>query len=391
MRYPLKFRWLLLAVLSGLLVFPVAFKVNFNIKGHFEGLYLLHRYHSETYEITDDLFVGQSERLIAAIDLSSLSFRGLRDLLDHPGAETVHLHYEWDPKTGCGYVKNFLGNGRDITTYLGRFEDEGEIVRGVFVGGGPPSVAAALQNHPYNNSGMTYFDGARWNHLWCNVNELVASGDTTMAVNPSQWRFLGSRVEESSRQRLTVTSSHEVRIDNFLLRIDRRGQFVAGATYMLLDVRVTNSGTTPAVYFYAYGDEPWVGEYGSSRGDVGWVQDRLIYSEEAIDPVRYSYAGMFDYGNSLIGEGHTFTTTANFIEWGGKELPTVYFSNTVGRIAPPQERMPLSGNRRFIGLEWGPRVLAPGESATYSLAIGMAAHDPSRGVPIKPPTGLHHQ
>ncbi len=381
-------RWLVLAALTALFVLPLAIMVRFNITGHYEGLYLLHQYHSGRYELTDDLFVGQGERLIAGIDLSALPKSGIRDLLGHRGAGQAHLHYEWDPKAGCGYVKNFLGNGRDITTYLGRFEDEGETVRGVFVGGGPPSVAAALQNHPYNNSGMTYFDGARWNHLWCNVNELVASGVTAMAVPPSRWRFLGSRVEESSRQRLTVTSSHEVGIDNFLLRIDRRGEFVAGASFMRLDVRVTNSGTTPAIFLYAYGDEPWVGEYGSSRGDIGWVQDRLITREEVIDTARYSHAGIFDYGNDLIGEGHTFTTTANFIEWGGKEIPTAYFSNTVGRIAPPPERMPLSGNRRFIGLEWGPRVLAPGESATYNLAVGMAAFDPARGVPLKPPTGL---
>jgi hypothetical protein len=386
---PLTHRRLVLGVTATILfLLPLFFLVRFNIKGHFEGVYLLHQYHSGRYEITDDLYVGQGERLLGGIDLSPLHFHHLRDVVDHPGAGEPHLHYEWDPQSGSGYVKNYLGTGREITTYLGRFEDDGAEVRGLFVGGGPPSVAAALQNHPYNNSGMTYYDGARWNHLWCNVNELIASGVTSMVVPPSRWRFLGSRVEEKSRQRLALSSSHEVRIDEALLRIDRRARFIAGAPYMLLDITVSNRGGKPAIYNYAYGDEPWVGEYGSSRGDVGWVADRLIEKEEVVDAGRYSHAGMFDHGNGLTGEGHNFTQVANFIEWGGKERPLVYFSNSVGQIVPPEKRLPLTGNRRFIGLEWGPRVLAPGESATYALAIGMAGFVPSRGVPLKPTTGL---
>jgi hypothetical protein len=104
-----------------------------------------------------------------------------------------------------------------------------------------------------------------------------------------------------------------------------------------------------------------------------------------VDSGKYSYAGIYDYGNSAIDEGHDFTGTANFIEWFGNEKPTVYFANASGRMTGMAgQKTPLASNARFIGLEWNSRSLPPGQSTTYTLAIGMAEHDPERTIPIKP-------
>jgi hypothetical protein len=93
---------------------------------------------------------------------------------------------------------------------------------------------------------------------------------------------------------------------------------------------------------------------------------------------------MFDYGNSAIGEGHTYTGAANFIEWLGDDRPDVYFANDGNGLSGAASPLPLSSNTRFLGLQWGPRQLAPGDSASYQMAIGMAARNPKTGFPVKP-------
>jgi hypothetical protein len=61
-------------------------------------------------------------------------------------------------------------------------------------------------------------------------------------------------------------------------------------------------GQRPAGYFYVYGDEPWVVDYVTSIGNVGWTKDRLLFYEAMIDPKNNSFVGMYDYGNQVINE-----------------------------------------------------------------------------------------
>jgi len=38
---------------------------------------------------------------------------------------------------------------------------------------------------------------------------------------------------------------------------------------------------------------------------------------------------------------------------------------------------------RYIGVEWGPRKLHPGQTENYIPAIGMAGRDPKTGMPVR--------
>jgi hypothetical protein len=101
------------------------------------------------------------------------------------------------------------------------------------------------------------------------------------------------------------------------------------------------------------------------------------------------YAGLYDFGNDAIGEGNDFTFTANFIAWFGDVEPFVFFSN--GPYDFPkinEKRAPLAGNARFIGVQWGPRTLQPGQTEVYTMTIGMAGHDPKTGFPMMPKIDL---
>lgn len=358
--------------------------VRFNIKGHFEGLYLLRDRGAGKYEVSDHLFVGEGKLLMYGGDLTPLQKRLFAKIMPDHGSGRPHLHCEWNPHDGSGLVSQHFSNGTSLVTYFGRYLDGDEEVHGLFVGGGLPETVATDTNYNMSNSGMTFGDGKRWYHIWCSVNEGVGPANSETVFTPSRWKFLGSRVESRSDSRVVITSSHSVTINGLPLRIDRRASFAAGETYFNLEIRLTNRGGAPLIYQYYYGDEPWVGYYGTSLGDSGWVEDRLITHEEVVDTGRYGYAGMVDSGNRAIGEEPVYSNLANFIEWFGEERPLVFFANS-GSPPKPGNRTPLESNERYIGLEWA-RALAPGESATIRLAIGMAGYDRKTGLPVKPAT-----
>jgi hypothetical protein len=234
---------------------------------------------------------------------------------------------------------------------------------------------------------MTYYDGRRWNHVWCSVNEsllLSAHGLPEVNMPPYRWKFEDSEVLKANDKELVITSSHKIINSDITLKMDRYAFFKAGDTHFVLVVKITNIGRTTARYTYVYGDEPWIGNYGSSAGDVGWVEDRIMNRQEEIDLNKYNYAGMFDYGNDLLQEGHGFSRTASFIEWLGDEKPeSVFFSNINGNINDGQNS-PLSGNTRFIGLQWRKHALRSEQSDTYIMAIGMAGINARNDLPIKP-------
>lgn len=373
-----------------ILLLGVVTTTRFHIGGHFEGLFLLKGNKGSLWELKDDLYLGDGYRFIGGIDFDDPRYH-ISHLLDRNRHKAPYLYYEWNARDGEGFVRNYLPGGQQMLTCFSRFSDDGgKQASGLFVGGGLPTNVEDDHNIKANETGMAFFDGKRWFHIWCNVNEAIASGKAMTSIYPSQWIFIGSRVLNASDKELTLCSSHTVSVDNVPLRIDRIADFKAGERFFTLSFRVTNVGTEPSYYFYLYGDEPWLGNYGTSGGNVGWVKDRLIQHVGAVDTRKYAYAGLFDYGNEAIGEGHNFTMTANFLEWKSPKAPMVYFSNSTDDFFAPvaSGNTPLSGNARFIGVQWGPSFLPPGVSDSYTLAIGMAGRDPKTGLPVKPETHL---
>jgi hypothetical protein len=237
-----------------------------------------------------------------------------------------------------------------------------------------------------NETGMAYFDGKSWFHLWCNVNEGIGNANQHEEFySPSQWRFIDSSVLKADCTELILASRHSVTVGGTPLIIDRFGFIKAGSNYLVLLIKISNKGTASANYYYTYGDEPWLGDFGSSAGNVGWINGRILNFEETIDVRKNSSAGFFDYGNSDIGEGHNFSGVANFIDWRwGKKPDLVYISNQPKKADTGNSKIPLFSNSRFIGLQWGPQNLRPGEAMTYTLTIGMADKAPISGFPLTP-------
>jgi len=354
-----------------------------------EGLFLLKGKDGAWLEVTDDLFPEESDRLLWGTPSSR--FKQVVSVGACEAANRPCLTFEWNEATGRGFVKNIYPDGRKLLICLGRFLDSaGRMTSGLFLGGNLPPGDPDYVVFNRNETGMAYYDGQRYFHIWCNVNEGILDAANT-PIYPAQWQFVSSKVLENSAFDLTLFSSHQAMVNGVPVRIERFLYYQTGDTFITLVTRFTNVGNSPTQFTYVYGDEPWLGNYGTSRGNVGWLKDRIVSTESWIDTRRDTFAGMFDYGNMLAGESHTYTGKANFLEWQPASRPDqAYFSNQFGRVAPPEKQVPLySPDSRVISLEWGPRVLPPGQSFSFTLAVGMAETNAQTGFPVKPDTHLY--
>ena len=336
-------------------------------------------------EVTDDLFPEQSPRLLWGRSLGNL--KNVESSGACSAADKPCTSYEWNERSGRGFIKSSFPDGRKLVFNLGRFLDsDGRPVSGLFMGGGLPPFDPDFKIFDKNETGMAYFDGKRYYHIWCNVNEGILDASNT-PIYPSYWQFVSSKVLESSQNDLTIVSNHRVLINNVPVDVERYMFYQGGDTFLTLITNFKNVGTAPTLFAYLYGDEPWVGDYGSSAGNIGWLKGRIVLTEMGIDTRKYTCAGIFDYGNPLIGEDRAFHTgKANFIEWQPDSRPdTAYFSNQFGRYAPEENQVPLSSlTNRVIALQWGPRVLNPGQTFSFTITVGMADNDPTTGFPVKP-------
>lgn len=345
------------------------------IEGRWLGLYLLKAHDGRMLELKDDLYLGDGSRLLLGASFATLR-RWLGAGGPPPAPGEASLELEWDERAGRGQVLNRLADGRELLTLFGRYEDEdGSHPQGLFVGGSAPEVSSELRRQ--NQSGMALREPGGWFHIWCSVNEAVVDqdGPGERFSYPGAFRFLGSRVLVQDARRVVLESNHELTLRRGRLRMDRYAYFTAGEPFFRLGIRLTALGPEPVTYAYLYGDEPWVGHFGTAAGNYGWVEGAIIAHESPLDPARARWGGIVDVK----------TNHANYIEWLGDDLPTdVYVSNHPGMFAPAEKRVPLQSNEVFIGLQWVRRRLAPGEGQTIRLAIGLAEHDPVTGKPRRP-------
>lgn len=358
--------------------------VRVRVMGHLEGFFVLRGPHG-TLLLTDDVMLEEAKLIIWALPIEPL-----KEMFEpRPGKPgTAYLEYEWFRWDGSGFVRSTFPDGRKLRICFSRFlDDAGADVKGLVLGGGLPYFEGKRYGNNYDDTGMAYFDGSRWYHVWCNANEAFILGDRQdHKIEAHDWRFRGSRVLKADTGQILLSSSHRITYAGTVLDIDRFALFQADKHYFILSQRVRNSGTTPARYSWVYGDEPWVGNYGTSGGNVGWSNGRFHYYEGKVDPAVSDFAGIADLGNPVAGEvPGTYSGMANFIQWLGNRLPTfAYFANQIGRFAEEGQKVPFdSTTNRCIVLEWWPEPLPPGGEHVYLLAIGMAERG-GDGKPVKP-------
>ena len=349
----------------------------------FQGFYLLKGGDDRSLIFADSVYLGEESRLIAGIDLPGFNLLARKfEVADD------RLKVEWNEAEGRGILRNRLADGTVLVTNFSRYlSGSGRYPQGLFIGGAPAELLnRAGDGRELNGSGMAWFNGTGWNHLWCNTNEGIISSASGRRYTPAVWTFLGSSVNRLSDDSVVLTSRHQVQVDAVPLLIERQVTASPGEPYIRLRMTITNLGGIPGHYYYYYGDEPWIGDFGGARGDIGWTAAGLVKHETMVDPRTTSHIGMVDYGNDAIGEGRHFRMVANFIEWSADTPPDIaFFANRSEGIAHAAEtRAPLRGDERSLGMYWGPRTLAAAGTQTIDLVIGMATPATGMSLPHKP-------
>ena len=237
-------RWIgcslvLIAIVA--LGFGLRLGVRFDITGDWEGIYFLAG-PGKMFTVTDDLFPEDTDYLITGFALTW--FSNSVSTVKSDSMSGSNLVVRWDDKQGRGYIKNSFADGRKLLINLSRFKnEEGILTSGVFVGGGLPTSDPDFRAKDKDETGMSYFDGNRWYHIWCSVNEAVlpASGSNN-PIYPQQWSFLGSRVLENSPNNISIVSHHWFAIDGVPLFVEKYLFYEAGNSYFTLITRVKNVG-----------------------------------------------------------------------------------------------------------------------------------------------------
>lgn len=300
-------------------------------------------------------------------------FDGMLGGLAHASGTPV-MEVRFDERSGRGFALSNRPDGTKFLVNFSLFDGEGADPRGLFIGGSPAKL-------PASSSGVSYYDGERWHHLWCTANEGIAASGDSKVYETTEWRYVSGQVERKNFKFVWIKSEHQVFITGQPVSITRRAKLGAEDDFVVLEVTVKNEGRLPILYDYAYGDEPWVGRFGDAMGDIGWYEDGVVKHETYLSELAYTYAGFWDLGNEEAGETGEFSNYANFIEWS--PVPSmVYFSNDFGSVEPGT---PLNdGENRVLNIVWRGQGLEPGESASYTFAIGMAGVDDLTGMPRKP-------
>lgn len=291
----------------------------------------------------------------------------------------------WDPATGRGEVNHFFASGdRARTCFQCRY---GGYTGGLIVGSLNDSGYAFLPRAPIrgyrsinvfcatDESIWDLDEGAEYTYGW---SENYGRGDDGIRLE-----YVKGRIIEPGPQRVVLQSENA----GGCYRVDKVAATRADAVWWIIATAVTNTCTHPVRFDFFTGDDPWLGLYRSSDGDVGWVPERLLGREADLAP--FTEGGIYDLGNAAMGQTPApFSSQANFFQIDpSTPLPDrAFLANRFAHAREEIDPLHVLTNERMIALNlgWTRRTLAPGATLTIALAMGLARAGEPGEVPRAP-------
>lgn len=299
----------------------------------------------------------------------------------------------WDPETGKGPLIQHFDHGSRIEICLGcGFEG---YTGGLLIGS-------------YDTPGFLWVParpvrGFAFLNIWCAFDETLHETDTgeNYGFGWSQnfgerhagrrLRYVAGEVLHHSDAMVLLEATNE----GGCYRTTRRLRWTRGDRHVVLAQVVRNTCEHPVSFDYWIGEDPWIGTYKSSEGDVGWIllegeSPRIVRRESRFDGKRFVCTGQYDLGNEMAGdEEGSFSGVANFLRlspWSPRP-DGVYFANlfahTDGEI---DEEKPLDNETlTAFNLGWRGVELEPGSTFSLTWAVGIA----TRGEEGRPPACPH--
>ncbi len=200
--------------------------------------------------------------------------------------------------------------------------------------------------------------------------------------------YVRGRVLERGPERVVLQSENA----GGCYRVTKVASTRRGVRFWILATRVENRCKTPVRLDLFTGDDPWVGRYRSSDGDVGWsVEQGILRNEAAFAAGEFTAGGLYDLGNRSLGQKEGgFSGQANFFALDpALPLPdlTLLANRFAHRRTEVDPKRPLDNKSlTALNLGWLHRTLKPGRGFNVALAMGLARTDPKQpgGTPRVP-------
>lgn len=284
-----------------------------------------------------------------------------------------HFKIGWSPVTGKGDVIETLASG--------------DLVRTCFHCAFPGYTGGLVIGN-MNGSGMGYYPskpvrGFTSINVFCAQDESIWDLDEkaeysygwseNIGTGPDGKRleYVGGRILEHDDTHVILASENA----GGCYRVFKVAVAQAESRTWIIATRIQNRCGRPVHFDLWTGDDPWIGLYASSEGDVGWTPKGLIRNETAFTLGQFTAGGLYDLGKTGEKEG-SFSNQANFFALD-PALPLPDFAAFANRFAHGSKdvdpRRPLDNkSMTALNLGWRARTLDPGQSMDLAMALGMA-------------------
>lgn len=299
---------------------------------------------------------------------------------------TPRLVLRWDPSTGRGDVVHHLGGARMRTCFQCEYEG---YTGGLVVGNQSGSGMGIYPREPIR--------GFSEINLFCAQDESIHDLDSGEEYTTGWSENMGEGADgqrlEYVRGQVAVPGPDELvllsRNAGGCYRVDKAATTRADTPWWVIATRITNRCEHPVRFHLYSGDDPWLGRYASSEGDVGWTPAGLVRHEAALGVGEFTTGGLYDLGNSSVdGVEGSFSNEASFVALDPVAPPPDHaifanaFAHESAEIDPdrPLDHHSLTA----LNLVWRDQVLEPGASFTWAMALGRAHTGEPGEVPTTP-------
>ncbi len=297
------------------------------------------------------------------------------------------LELEWDPRLGKGSVHHRTS--------------EGDWVRTCFQCGFD-GYQGGLVIGNYNGSGMAFYPktpvhGHRHINLFCATDESIWDLDRQREYtfgwsenfgtgnDGTPLRYVKGEVLRNTKSEIVLRSTNEAGC----YRVTKVARTRIETPYWIIATRIENTCDHPLRFDFFSGDDPWLGLYRTSDGDVGWADGRIIEKETEMEIGTFSSGGIWDRGNPALGQAASeFTGEANFIalDPASPRPDKVFFANAFAhRSEDIKPNRPLDNKTlTALNLGWTEQTLLPGQGFSVASALGRAKIDSADKLPRAP-------
>ncbi len=306
---------------------------------------------------------------------------------DSIASQNVYFELDWDPDTGRGSISQTLVNGDRYVLCL-------QCGYNGYTGG--------LWIGNLDGSGFEYFPAEPANgfeslNIFCAQDESLILADSGLEYS-NGWsenigegpdgeklEYISGKILENSEKKIVLKSINQ----GGCIEETRYLQWSAGEQYFIIAAHFRNICKSPVVFDFWTGDDPWIGEYKTSEGDVGWTPHGFIRKETELNGWGLEAIGMVDLGDkSKKNNGNsTFSGVANFMSLPSSQEPPQYayiansFAHNTDDIS---DQLLNNKTMTAYNLGWGERRLEPDDVWRVAYALGRAENNSFETTPSTP-------